>query len=68
MRAVLGEAAQVAKAKPPFADAYQSIRRRRGKHIATVAIARRLLAQAFHVLKEVDAKQVATGEADRRAG
>ncbi len=68
VRAVLGEAAQVAKAKAPFADAYQSIRRRRGKHIATVAIARRLLAQAFHILKEVDAKQVATGEADRRAG
>ncbi len=64
VRFVLGEAAHVAKTKPPFADVYESIRRRRGKQIATTAIARRLLAAAFYVLKEVD-DQLA---ADRRAG
>lgn len=64
VRFVLGEAAQVAKTKPPFADGYESIRRRRGKQIATTAVARRLLAAAFHILKEVD-EQLA---ADRCAG
>ena len=68
VRAVLAEAAQVAKFRPPFAPTYESIRRRRGTSIATVAIARRLLAQAFHILKEVSDTQIATGEADRRAG
>lgn len=64
VRYVLGEAAQVAKTKPPFVDAYESMRRRRGKQIATTAIARRLLAAAFYVLKEVDDQDVA----DRCAG
>jgi transposase len=64
VRFVLGEAAQVAKTKPPFADAYESIRRRRGKQIATTAVARRLLSAAFYILKEVD-EQLA---ADRCAG
>lgn len=64
VRFVLGEAAHVAKTKPPFQDAYESIRRRRGKQIATTAIARRLLAASFYVLKEVD-DQLA---ADRCAG
>jgi transposase len=64
VRFVLGEAAHVAKLKPPFADAYESIRRRRGKQIATTAVARRLLSAAFYILKEVD-EQLA---ADRCAG
>ncbi len=64
VRLVLGEAAHVAKTKPPFADAYESIRRRRGKQIATTAVARRLLTAVFYVLKEVD-DQLA---ADRCAG
>jgi transposase len=68
VRAVLAEAAQVAKFRPPFAATYESIRRRRGTPVATVAIARRLLAQAFHVLKEVNSTEIAIGEADRRAG
>jgi transposase len=67
VRAVLVEAAQTAKLRPPFADVYESIRRRRGKQIATVAIARRMLAQSFHILQEVNQK-IATGEADRCAG
>jgi transposase len=64
VRFVLGEAAHVAKAQPPFVDAYESIRRRRGKQIATTAIARRLLAASFYILKEVDAQLAA----DRCAG
>jgi transposase len=63
---VLVEAAQTAKRNPPFDDLYDSIRRRLGRQIATVAIARRLLAPSFHLLKEVG--NIATGEADRRAG
>ena len=66
VRFVLVEAAQMAKLRPPFDEVYDSIRRRRGRQIATVAIARRLLAQSFHILKEVD--KIATGEADRCAG
>ena len=54
----------MAKTKPPFADPYESIRRRRGKQIATTAVARRLLSAAFYILKEVD-EQLA---ADRCAG
>jgi transposase len=54
VRFVLGEAAHVAKARPPFADSYESIRRRRGNRIATTGIARRLLANAFHLLNQVD--------------
>ncbi|MDQ4098287.1 MAG: IS110 family transposase [Actinomycetota bacterium] len=64
VRFVLGEAAHLAKIQPPFADAYESIRRRRGKQIATTAIARRLLAAAFYILKEVDTQLAA----DRCAG
>ena len=64
VRFVLVEAAHVAKTKPPFAEVYESIRRRRGRQIATVAIARRLLSAAFYVLKEVDGHVVA----DRCAG
>ena len=66
VRFVLVEAAQIAKLRQPFDEVYDSIRRRRGRQIATVAIARRLLAQSFHILKEVD--KIATGEADRCAG
>jgi transposase len=41
------EAAQTAKRHPVFASAYGELARRRGKNIATVAIARRLLARSF---------------------
>ncbi len=53
VRWVLVEEAHTAKGRPPFDDLYNSIRRRRGRQVATVAIARRLLAQSFHLLKEV---------------
>jgi hypothetical protein len=64
VRFVLVEAAHVAKTKPQFAEVYDSIGRRRGRQIATVAIAPRLLSASFYVLKEVDGQVVA----DRCAG
>ena len=54
VRFVLGEAAHKAKARPPFAAPYARIARRRGTNIATTAIARKLLARCFHILKGVD--------------
>ena len=59
LRWVLGEAAHVAKRKPPYAQAYAEIAQRRGKNIATTAIARRLLARAFHVLNDLEAVPLA---------
>jgi transposase len=52
VRFVLQEAAQRAKTRPPFAAFYATTAARRGKHIATVAVARKLLARCFHVLTE----------------
>ena len=52
LRWVLCEAAQTAKRHPDFATTYQAIARRRGKKIATTAIARRLLTRAYHLLTD----------------
>ncbi|MFD6327772.1 IS110 family transposase [Streptomyces sp. NPDC058442] len=57
LRWILCEAAQTAKRSPEFADAYQRLAHRRGKKIATTAIARRLLARAYHLLRAVPAQQ-----------
>jgi transposase len=54
VRGILQEAAQTAKRHPMFASAYGQLARRRGKNIATVAIARRLLARSFHILKQLE--------------
>jgi hypothetical protein len=48
----LREAAQTAKRSPQFAATYQAIARRRGKKIATTAVARKLLTRAYHLLTE----------------
>jgi transposase len=53
VRWILQEAAHTAKRSPMFATTYGQLARRRGKQIATVAVARRLLARCFHILKEV---------------
>jgi transposase len=53
LRWILCEAAQTAKRSPEFAADYQRLARRRGKKIATTAIARRLLARAYHLLRAV---------------
>ena len=52
LRWVLCEAAQTAGRHPDFAASYQAIARRRGKKIATTAIARKLLARAWHLLAD----------------
>ena len=53
VRWVMVEAAHVAKHRPPFAEFYASCARRRGRNIATVAVARKLLARCFHILTEI---------------
>jgi transposase len=52
LRWILCEAAQTAKRHPDFAASYQAIARRRGKKIATTAIARKLLTRAWHLLTD----------------
>jgi transposase len=67
VRWILQEAAQTARRHPLFADTYGQLARRRGTNIATVAIARRLLARCFHILTQLEAQKssekVVTGRA-----
>jgi transposase len=67
VRGILQEAAQTAKRHPMFASAYGELARRRGKNIATVAIARRLLARSFHILTQLEStptpEKASTGRA-----
>jgi hypothetical protein len=51
-RWTLCEAAQTAKRHLDFAARYQAIAKRRGKKIATTAIARKLLTRAYHLLAD----------------
>ena len=57
LRWVLNQAAQTAKRSPEFAATYAAIAKRRGKKIATIAIARKLLTRAWHLLAETQAAQ-----------
>ena len=50
LRRVLNQAAQTAKRSPEFSATYAAIAKRRGKKIATIAIARKLLTRAYHLL------------------
>ena len=52
-RWVLCEAAQTAKRHPDFAPGAEALARRRGKRIATTAIARKLLTRAYHLLTDL---------------
>jgi len=54
LRWVLCEAAQTAKRSPQFTATFQRIAKRRGKKIATTAVARKLLTRAWHLLTEAD--------------
>ena len=54
LRWVLCEAAQTAKRHPQFAATFQAIAKRRGKKIATVAVARKLLTRAWHLLTDAE--------------
>ena len=64
LRWILAEAAQTAKRSPQFAASYQAIARRRGKKIATTAIARKLLTRAYHLLTDADNAAAAHTTAD----
>ena len=67
VRGILQEAAQTAKRHPMFANTYGQLARRRGNNIATIAIARRLLARSFHILTQLEAaptpEKASTGRA-----
>ena len=52
LRWVMNQAAQTAKRSPEFAATYTAIAKRRGKKIATIAISRKLLTRAWHLLAE----------------
>ena len=51
-RWVLNQAAQTARRSPQFAAGYQAIATRRGKKIATTAVARKLLTRTWHLLTD----------------
>jgi transposase len=55
LRWVMNQAAQTAKRSPEFAATYSSIAKRRGKKIATIAVSRKLLTRAWHLLSEMQA-------------
>ena len=61
LRWVLNQAAQTAKRSPEFAATYAAIAKRRGKKIATIAIARKLLTRAYHLLAAAQAAAQAPG-------
>ena len=52
LRWALNQAAQTAKRSPDFAASYSVLAQKRGKKIATIAIARKLLTRAYHLLAE----------------
>jgi hypothetical protein len=52
------QAAQTAKRSPEFSATYAAISKRRGKKIATIAISRKLLTRAYHLLAAAQAGQV----------
>ena len=54
LRWVLCEAAQTARRSPQFAAGYQAIAQRRGKKIATTAVARKLLTRTWHLLTDAE--------------
>jgi transposase len=60
LRWVMNQAARTAKRSPEFAASYAAIARRRGKKIATIAVARKLLNRAWHLLAEFQAAEAST--------
>ena len=64
LRWVLNQAAQTAKRSPEFAATYAAIAKRRGTKIATIAISRKLLTRAWHLLADMQA--TSTNEPPRR--
>ena len=60
LRWVMNQAAQTAKRSPEFSATYTAIAKRRGKKIATIAISRKLLTRAWHLLAELQAADAST--------
>jgi len=60
LRWAMNQAAQTAKRSPDFAATYQAIAGRRGKKIATIAIARKLLTRGWRLLNDMQAADAAT--------
>jgi transposase len=60
LRWAMNQAAQTAKRSPDFAASYAAIAKRRGKKIATIAIARKLVTRAWHLLAEMEPGQTST--------
>jgi len=60
VRWILCEAAHTAQRSTEFSGTYQRIARRRGKKIATIAIARKLLTRAYHLLTAAEVDAVTT--------
>ena len=67
LRWVLNQAAQTAKRSPEFSATYAAISKRRGKKIATIAIARKLLTRAYHLLAAAQAAQATSAAGDAPA-
>jgi transposase len=60
LRWAMNQAAQTAKRSPEFAAGYAAIAKRRGKKIATIAVARKLLTRAWHLLAEMQPAEAST--------
>jgi len=60
LRWVLNQAAQTAKRSPEFAGTYATIAQRRGKKIAAIAISRKLLTRAWHLLSQLEPAEAST--------
>ena len=56
----MNQAAQTAKRSPEFSATYAAIAKRRGKKIATIAISRKLLTRAWHLLADMQATDTTT--------
>jgi len=63
LRWVMNQAAQTARRSPEFAVTYAAIAQRRGKKIATIAISRKLLTRAWHLLATTQAPGPAAPDA-----
>ena len=60
LRWTMNQAAQTAKRSPEFAASYAAVADRRGKKIATIAIARKLLTRAWHLLDQMQPAEAGT--------
>jgi transposase len=65
LRWALVEAAHHAIKKPPYRVFYQRTAKRRGKAIARIAVARKLLKTIYHLLREEEKTKVSLGQARR---